>query len=70
MMKLSCTLRGEFKNQENMVRETTCGLSFHWKKGESMMELDMVVRLKVSTTTKLNFPYGKLHSIDDIIWKN
>jgi hypothetical protein len=32
MMKLACTLRGEFKIPVTMVHETTCGLSFQLTK--------------------------------------
>jgi hypothetical protein len=42
-----------------------------------MMELKMVVRQKVSTTTNIkyarwasNFPDGQLQSVDDRLWQN
>jgi hypothetical protein len=58
MMKLSCTLRGEFKNQVKMVHETTCGLSFQLTKGgidDGIEDGCQTERLKVSTT---NMPDG------------
>ena len=50
---------------------------FSWQRGELMMELKMVVRQKVSTTTNIkyarwawNFPNGQLRSVDDRLWQN
>jgi hypothetical protein len=55
MMKLSCTLRGEFKIPVMMVHETTCGLSFQLTKGGIDDGIEDGCQTESLTTTNIKY---------------